>query len=146
MTTHVNDEQQLLQVLGLILLLGPPGMSGEELRYLRTLYGMTQTALAKALGLPRRETIAEWEAKGRIFANPAAEIAPRLVLLNLLKIHVFESDHCFLADIHRQGYDTFAQSVVDRIQDMLIKKKSSRRLSLRRQSKTREWSADIITV
>ena len=49
---RVADEQQLLQVLGLALLIKDPGMTGEELRYLRTLYGMTQAELEQFVALP----------------------------------------------------------------------------------------------
>jgi len=112
-TTQIRGEQQLLQVMGLGLLLRPPGMRGEELRFLRTLYGMTQAALATALGLPRRETVAEWEARDRIFANVREEIAARLPLLHLFRSRILESDHCVLLDSHVQAYEKFVESFVD---------------------------------
>lgn len=112
-TTVVRDEQQLLQVLGMMLVLRPSGMTGQELRYLRGLYEMTQAELASALGVPRRETIAEWERKGRIFAVARDEITPRLGLLHLFRERVLESDHCALLEPHVEAYEEFAASFVE---------------------------------
>ena len=145
-TTLVNDEQQLLQVLGLVLLQRPPGMKGEELRYLRTLYGMTQTALMRALNLPRRATVAEWEARDRIFKRSGEESHLRLILLSLFKTQVIDSDHCFLTDASQQDYDGFAQSFVNRIQKMLGEQRRSGGLSIRRRPRRKEWAADRIAV
>ena len=145
-TSSVSEEQQLLQVLGLILILAPPGMQGEELRYLRTLFGLTQSDFAKALGVPRRATIAEWEAKDRIFATPFTEIAPRLVLLNLFKTHVLESEFCFLADTHRQAYDVFTESYIDRIQEVLGQVRGDLPLNIHHRPRRREWAGDLVAV
>lgn len=111
-TTTVRDEQQLLQSLGLILLQQPPGMTGEELRYLRRLFGMTQAEMADALELPRRATVADWERKERIFANSRDEITPRVFLIELFRRKVIESDHCFLLPPHVAQFESFAQSFV----------------------------------
>jgi transcriptional regulator with XRE-family HTH domain len=121
-------------------------MKGEELRYLRTLYGMTQTALMRALNLPRRATVAEWEARDRIFKRSGEESHLRLILLSLFKTQVIDSDHCFLTDAGQQDYDRFAQSFVDRIQKMLGEQRRSGGLSIRRRPRRKEWSADLVAV
>jgi transcriptional regulator with XRE-family HTH domain len=143
-TTGINNELQLLDVLGLNIVLSAPGLKGEELRYLRTMFDLTQADLAKAMGLPRRETIAEWEAKDRIFAAPSAEVAPRLVLLGLFKTHVFESEFCQLTTNHRRLYDEFTHSIVDRIDDLLQTTETRPHYSARRVSKNREWLAEPV--
>ncbi len=143
-TTGINNELQLLDVLGLNIVLSAPGLKGEELRYLRTMFDLTQADLAKAMGLPRRETIAEWEAKSRIFASPAAEVAPRLVLLGLFKTHIFESEFCQLTTNHRRLYDNFTHSIVDRIDDLLQTSETRPHYSARRVSKNKEWIAESV--
>ena len=147
-TTVVRDEQQLLQVLGLGLLLRPPGMSGEELRYLRTLFNLTQAGFAKALDLPRRETVAEWEAKDRVFALARDEITPRLMLLHLFRTQVIESDHCFLLPPHVEIYEDFVKSFVDNVWKMLKghKKRSAKGFNVRLQPRKKQWSSELVSV
>lgn len=145
-TTVVRDEQQLLQAIGLGLLQRPPGMTGEELRYLRTLFDMTQADLASALGLPRRETVAEWEAKERVFAAPRDEITPRLILLNLFRTQIIESDHCFLLPPHIKEYEEFVESFVEYVGRVLSehkKQKPHAGFSVRLKERKR-WSPDLV--
>jgi DNA-binding transcriptional regulator YiaG len=145
-TSVVRAEQQLLQVIGLGLLQRPPGMTGEELRYLRGLLEMTQADLAKALGLPRRETVAEWERKRRIFATPRDEITPRLILLHLFKQQVIESDHCALLPPHVEVYDEFVESFVEYAGTVLRERKKrppSDGFNVRLKQRTR-WSSDLV--
>ncbi len=143
-TTLVEDEQQLLQVLGLGLLLGPPGMRGEELRYLRTLYGMTQLDLARALGQSRRETVADWEARDRIFRRPSEETTLRMALINLFRDSVIASEYCFLADEHRRLYSSLVTTFVDRIQEMLAAQPNVGSFRVRRRPRKRLWSAEVV--
>ena len=147
-TTVVRDEQQLLQVIGLGLLLRSPGMSGEELRYLRALFNLTQAELAEALDLPRRETIADWEAKDRVFALPRDEITPRLMLLHLFRTQVIESNHCFLLPPHVKIYDDFVKSFVDNVWKMLKghEKRSTKGFNLRLQPRKKQWSSELVSV
>ncbi len=63
-TTTIRNLPQLLQVIGLALVLGGPGLTGQELAYLRSLFEISQGELARATGRGRRETIADWEARG----------------------------------------------------------------------------------
>lgn len=149
-TTVIRDERQLLQVIGLVLLQRPPGMTGEELRYLRNLFEMTQAELAKALGLPRRPTVAEWERKhGAIFSTPREEITPRLVLLHLFKERVTDSDHCALLPPHIEMYEKVVSSFVEHVAGTVLregKKRSPRsgiNVRLRGRSK---WSSDLVPV
>lgn len=142
-TTGVTDEQQLLQVLALAILFKPPGISGEELRFLRSILGVTQMQLAKSLALARRETISEWESRDRVFATSFVEITPRLVLLDLFKTQVFESDLCFLTTDHRNQYDDFTRSFVDRIQQTLHEEQKSQRLKINCRNRN-HWSTDLV--
>lgn len=145
-TTVVRAEQQLLQVIGLGLLQRPPGITGEELRYLRGLFEMTQTDLAKSLGLPRRETVAEWEKKKRVFSTPRDEITPRLILLGLFKQRVIESDHCALLPQHVEVYDEFVKSFVEYAGKVLREDKKrppSSGFNVRLRQRKR-WSSDLV--
>ena len=58
---HIPGEQQLLQVLALVLLEKPGILLPNELLYLRKASGMTQSVLAKLLGLRGHATVAERE-------------------------------------------------------------------------------------
>ncbi len=140
-TTIVN-EQQLIQVLGLRLVTAPLGIKGYEMKFLRALYGMTQTEMAKEFPRRRRETISEWEAKGRIFQNPNDEVLPRLVLLRLFSDRVIESDHSFLSINHTKKYLEFTRSIVDNIPEMIEEKRAKSPLSACHQSHKRAWTLD----
>jgi transcriptional regulator with XRE-family HTH domain len=140
-TTTIRNEQQLIQVIGLMLLVSPPGMKGQELRFLRTLYGMTQAELATALNDPRRETISDWEAKRqRIFKEPSKEILLRLVLLHLFKERVIGGDHCFLEKLHRDMYSRFTRSFVARVPELLASERKPAELSVRHRPGEKIWS------
>jgi len=141
-TTSIWNEQQLSQVLGLFLLLSPPGMRGEHLRYLRNLYGMTQAELAHELNRERRETIADWEGKDRIFNSPAGEIVPRIILLNLFKDKVIDSDYCFLEELHKKVYDKFVCSFVPRVGEEIHRRPQKNvPLKIRRRAADNVWSS-----
>ncbi|RKZ11825.1 hypothetical protein DRQ53_08560 [bacterium] len=143
--TVVRDEQQLLQAIGLGLLQQEPGMRGEELRFLRSLFEMTQAELADAMGLPRRETVAEWEAKSRIFARPRDEITPRLILLNLFRTQVIESAYCALRTPQIELYESLVESFVEHAGAMLHKptKRPARSGFNVRLKQRRTWSPDL---
>lgn len=142
-TTVVRDEQQLLQVLGLMIVVGPPGLRGEELRYVRVLCGLTQAALAAALKTPRRETIAEWEGRERVFRGAGEEVFPRLVLLKLYHERVIRSDHCFLGKIHRDAFLSFSESFADRILELLERERPPLPLSVRHRPRARLWAPEV---
>jgi transcriptional regulator with XRE-family HTH domain len=142
-TSLVRDEQQLLQVLGLSLLVGPPGLTGEGLRYLRTLFGISQAALAKELCIPRRETIAEWEAKSRIFSRPHEEIGLRIFLLELYRKNVVGSEYCFLVPEQVAAFDKFVMEFVTNVTRVLQERTTSRNvnvhLSVKRLNREARW-------
>jgi DNA-binding transcriptional regulator YiaG len=146
-TTLVSDEQQLLQVLAVGLLTGPPGMKGEELRYLRTVFGISQAALAKELGLSRRETIAEWEAKPRIFAHPHEEIGLRALLLGLCRRYVIESEYCFLEPDQVAAFETFVAGFAGYAARLLHSDRDGRvamaRFGVMRPGRSGRWSLDL---
>lgn len=141
--TVVRDEQQLLQVLGLMIVVGPPGLRGEELRFLRALCGLTQAALAAALKMPRRETIAEWEGRERVFRGAGEEVFPRLVLLKLYHDRVIRSDHCFLGKVHRDEFLSFSASFADRILDLLEREREPLPLSVRHRPRAKLWAPEV---
>jgi DNA-binding transcriptional regulator YiaG len=146
-TTLVHNEQQLLQALGVILLLGPLDMKGEELRYLRSIFGISQATLASEIGLTRRETVAEWESRSRIFSHLHEEIGLRVLLIGLFRRYVIESDHCFLAP---EQMVAFARSVAAFAEDSRRLPKGSpgsragmARFSVQRLGRAGRWSLDL---
>ncbi len=145
-TTVVQDEQQLLQAIGLSLVLGPPGMTGEELRFLRSMYGMTQAELAAALGLPRRETVADWERKDRIFKRVVDEVFLRLILLSRFRDEVIDSDHCFLVEDQVRAYRDHARSFVERAEDLLHDNRQPAPLRIRHRPRKKIWFSDSVVV
>lgn len=142
-TTLVASEQQLHQVLGLMLVCSPPGMKGEELRYLRTLFGMTQAELAAELRLSRRPTVAEWERQGRIFKRPVDEIPTRVMLLGLFKSRIIDSDRCFLVERHRKQYEKFASSFAPNISRILDEQRRAQ-FSVRHQPRIGFWTLELL--
>ena len=140
-STRVENEPQLLQVIGAALLISPPGMRGEELKYLRTLYGMTQSDMAKTLGTDRRETIAEWESMDRIWAKPSQEIGPRVLLLHMYHAQVIESDFCSLSEEHKKMLTSFQQAFVQQVRELLNRKRASK-VSITLRARKKEWETD----
>ncbi len=114
-TTRIIMEQQLLQLIGLALLINAGDMRGEDLRYLRRMFGMTQKELATQIGTGRRETVAEWEARERAFDTKFDEMGRRLVLLHLFRSEVLDSDHNFLDDAHRDLVEKYMDNLLDDI-------------------------------
>ncbi len=145
-STRIRNEPQLLQYLGMILLMNPPGMKGEELRYMRTLLGMTQAELAKVLRTPRRETVAEWEKKGRIWDRPLDEVGPRAGLLALYETRIVQSDSCFLADRHKSILERYTCSFVRVIFERMGTKRSNDAVSITHRPRKREWEARPVLV
>ena len=146
-TTLVHNEQQLLQVLGVILLFGPPGMKGEELRYLRTVFGISQGEFAEELGLSRRETIAEWEARPRIFAHPHEEIGLRVILLDLYRRYVIESEYCFLEPDQVAAFEAFVAGFAGNTKRLLGNGRGGRdamaRFGVMRLGSSGRWSLEL---
>lgn len=139
--TRVENEQQLLQVIGAALVMSPPGMRGEELRYLRTMYSMTQSEMAKVLRTDRRETIAEWESMDRIWAKPLLELGPRVLLLDMYFSKVVESEHCFLVDDQKEALKAFQQAFVQHVRELLSKKRT-KKVSITHRPRKKEWETD----
>lgn len=145
-TTMVRQEQQLLQSLGLVLLGRAPGMTGEEMRYLRTLFEMTQDEFARALKV-RRATVSDWERSKRVTNDVGTEIVHRLVLLTLFNERVIESDHCFLQKPHLRRFGELMESFVQTGMKMLDQKRPRRRRTqVRHHPRKKSWEADLVLV
>jgi DNA-binding transcriptional regulator YiaG len=142
-TTTILQEAQLLQVLGMAIVTGKPGLTGEQLRYLRKLFEMTQGELADSLGKGRRETVAEWEAMGRkrLFKTPYEEIGLRAVLMSLFAARVLESEFNCLSPQHKAEYANAAGTFVERVSTLLAERGTNKSIEIRRQSRRADWSA-----
>lgn len=143
--TQVAHEQQLLQLIGLAILLGNEDLRGEDLRYLRTLFGMTQKELAEQLvSGGRRETVAEWEKKSKVFDTKFDEMARRIVLLHLFRTAVLDSEHCLLDDNHRGRVLEYSSRLVDDILDLVKPmRKPKQGVFLRHRPRLQEWDFSI---
>jgi len=148
-TTMIPQEQQLLQVIGLSLLDTQPGMSGEQLRYLRTLFEMSQADFAREMGKGRRETISEWERLDRIHSDADDELVLRLRLLDLYRRRVIESDHCFLADPHKERFLKMVETFVERGMKMLNsaqRRKKRPPVEVKRRKSMKQWEPELAVV
>lgn len=114
-TTTVLQEAQLQQVLGMAIVLGGAGITGEQLRYLRKLFDLTQDELAQAIGKGRRETVAEWVSReqARLFRVPYDELGLRVVLISLFHARIVQSEFCCLSSRHRSAFDHAAAAFVE---------------------------------
>jgi len=139
-TTVIRQEQQLTQVIGISILVNGPGITGEQVRYLRTLFGSTQKDFADAIG-KRRPTIAEWEAKGikPVFGKPFDEIGLRLFLMHQFTDKVLESDYCFLSVQQEKEFSDFAGSFVENLQKILDKNKRPKKITINRPRRSQNW-------
>jgi DNA-binding transcriptional regulator YiaG len=57
----------------------PARITPDEIRQVRTRLGMTQVAFAAAMGVSRRETVAEWESGHRTPSGSAVRLMELLV-------------------------------------------------------------------
>jgi transcriptional regulator with XRE-family HTH domain len=132
-------------VIGLAILLDPEDLRGEDLRYLRTLFGMTQKELAeKLVSGGRRETVAEWEKKKKAFDNKFDELARRIVLLHLFRSEVLNSSDCFLDENHRERIQKYSSRLVDDILDLMKPiPKAKKAVFLRHRPKLKEWDISL---
>jgi DNA-binding transcriptional regulator YiaG len=142
-TTTILQEAQLLQVLGMSIVLGAPGITGEQVRYLRKLFEMTQDEFARALGKARRETVAEWESleTGRLFKTPYEELGLRVILMALFGARVLASEYCCLSTRHRAAFAIASSRFVERALTLVSAADRRAPMEMRRPSRSRDWSA-----
>ena len=105
---RITKEPQLLQVIALDLLMRPSPRSGPELRFLRRACGLSQSELARLLKSPRRETIADREAKDSTGLNLAEEVGLRWVLLQAFHDYVTAPGNSALEGSHLEKLWGFA--------------------------------------
>ena len=140
----VFQEQQLIQVVGLSILTDGPGITGDQVRFLRTLFESTQKEFADAIG-KRRATIAEWEAKGgkRVFSKPFDEIGLRMFLMHEFTERVIKSDYCHLSEGQVKDFFGFASSFLQDLQKLLDEKKKPRKIAVSRPKRSRSWQTSV---
>lgn len=141
--TTVLQEAQLQQVLGMAVVLGGPGITGEQLRFLRKLFEMTQDELAQAIGKGRRETVAEWEAheRKRLFAKPYEELSLRVILMSLFYARVVKSEFCCLSMQHKAEFANAAAKFVEHASQLVAEREQPPTLRIRRQNLRTDWAA-----
>lgn len=143
-TTTILGEMQLLQAIGLALVLGDPGLTGEQLRYVRKILEMTQDELASAIGKGRRETVAEWEAREQapVFRTPYEELGLRAILMALFEARVIASEYCCLSTKHVAEFRRGAEGFVARAGRIAEERTEARALRIRRR-RDGDWLAGM---
>jgi len=143
-TTEIVQEQQLLQVIGLSLLTRGPGLTGDQVRYLRNLVGSTQQAFAEAIG-KRRATIAEREAKGchYVFPKPFDGIGLRVFLMHEFTEHVIESESCLLSARQGKAFIEYAARLVNDREKLLCRRGQAVGITVNRSGRSRSWQAEV---
>lgn len=63
--TEIPDAQGLYKAAALARVMQPVQLSGREVRFLRTVFDMTQPEFAEAVGFDAAETISRWEKGAR---------------------------------------------------------------------------------
>ncbi|HMB69167.1 MAG TPA: hypothetical protein VKU85_07635 [bacterium] len=120
----VPREQQVLQVIALVLLSKPLGLSGREMKYLRTICRLTQAELAARLGLGRRETVAERETE-TVTITREADFWFRAVILTRFTEVLAQPGRSFLTRAHRKALHALKSHFLE-----LPRKKPDRRKTL----------------
>lgn len=138
--TRVEKEPQLLEVLGLMVLGRPGALKGEELRYLRALFGMTQAEMASALGISRRATIAGYEAQARVFKGKMDEIGLRVLLIGLFRKQIIEAEFSSLSDLHRKQFRSLENSFTAKAHALVDEKR--KHFSVKMQSPAKGWATE----
>ncbi|MDP3909839.1 MAG: helix-turn-helix transcriptional regulator [Gemmatimonadales bacterium] len=97
---HIPSEQQLLQVLALALLEQSSLLGPKEIKYLRKACDLTQTEMAKLLGLRGHATVAERELGRSKLTNESNFFYRAIVARELWNLHLKKPGKSFLAPIH----------------------------------------------
>ncbi|MCA9784149.1 MAG: hypothetical protein KC518_11265 [Candidatus Cloacimonetes bacterium] len=127
---HVPNEQQVLQVLALELLVKPALLSPAELLFLRKSCGLTQSVMAKLLGLRGHATVAERElGKSRITAESDFYYRARIARL-LWELHVKHSEKSFLAPVHIKRLKRILEHFTDLVMQPAVSEKQELNLVL----------------
>ena len=85
---HIPNPNDLHKVIAVGIVEHPKGISGKELRFLRTEMGMTQGELAKLVHRDE-QTVARWE-KGKTVIDGAAEAIVRTLAVQRLQLELKE--------------------------------------------------------
>jgi DNA-binding transcriptional regulator YiaG len=83
---HIPNPNGLHKVIAEGIVAHPKGMSGKELRFLRTEMGMTQAELAKLVHCDA-QTVARWE-KGKWALDGTAEALVRMLAVQRLQLEL----------------------------------------------------------
>jgi DNA-binding transcriptional regulator YiaG len=139
----VQGEPQLLQVITLALLMRRGFLHGKEIRYARETCDLTQAALAKAMGMSRRETIAEWESERSPRRDLASEFLLRAVLLGEFKEALEGRVPNYLSPSHFDLLHTFRDAFSEAYKRLLlsVRTKEEEEIQVRRTEKG-VWTPD----
>ncbi len=138
----IEKEWQLLQMIGLRLLMETRPLSGFEMRFVRGAARLSQARLAELLRL-RRETISERETKENPRIPFAEEVLLRLVILRAFRQHLKEKGNNFLPPSQRKVLASFAKSFGDFAETFMQQNLSKRaKMVLAMDKKGEGWRAD----
>ena len=137
---RITKEPQLLQVIALDLLMRPGPRTGLELRFLRRACGLSQAELAALLKSPRRETIAEREAKEFTGLNFAEEVGLRWVLVQAFHDYVTKPGHSALEGRDLEKLWSFAVFFREFVAKTTMERQRAERITAR--VRQNAWTVD----
>ena len=127
---HVPNEQQVLQVLALELLIKPSLLLPADLLFLRKSCGLTQSVMAKLLGLRGHATVAERElGKSRITAESDFYYRARTARL-LWELHTEHPEKSSLAPVHIERLKRILEHFTDLVMQPAVSEKKELNLVL----------------
>ncbi len=129
---HIEEEQQLLQVIAISVLQKPAPLTGPEIRFLRAEADITQTQLAGFLKT-RQPTISDWERSRRPpIGDLAKELGCRLVLLSAFWDFLKENpERKQLHDSHVKQLQDFSQLLVKSAREFLHQTRLKKQVRVR---------------
>jgi len=83
--TEIPEARQLYSAVALARVMLPVQLAGQDIRFLRSVFDMTQPEFAEAIGLDSAETISRWESGARGVGREADKLVRYAVYARLRK-------------------------------------------------------------
>jgi DNA-binding XRE family transcriptional regulator/predicted RNA-binding Zn-ribbon protein involved in translation (DUF1610 family) len=141
--TLIHNEVQLSQIIGMTILMNTKSLSGEEVRYLRTLCGMTQKEISEMINM-RRPTVSDWERRGtkKAFSLGIEEIGFRLFFFRMFSEKVIESEYCALSPKQIGHFSKFVSEIVEKVEAFLGGRGVQTKITVCRHGRSKNWSPE----
>jgi transcriptional regulator with XRE-family HTH domain len=139
---HIEAEAQLLQVIALILLSKEGLLTGPETRFLRKAAGLSQSEMARVLGMNRQPTISAREQKAREVMNPAEDLGFRVLVLRRFLDRLKESGEDHLAPIHHKILEGIDKQLWRRVRQILEEDIQRASVEVQIKRKQSDWTSE----